>query len=56
MSEAGKKSGLLRKIIEYLLHSASQMIPVYLDNILSYVNDKSTDVKKQVIGFIEEIR
>lgn len=56
MSEAGKKAGLLRKIVEYLLHSASQMIPVYMENILSCVNDKSTDVKKQVITFIEEMR
>ncbi|KAL0829046.1 hypothetical protein ABMA28_003914 [Loxostege sticticalis] len=55
MSEAGKKAGLLRKIVEYLLHSASQMIPVYMENILSCVNDKSTDVKKQVITFIEEM-
>ncbi|XP_063828995.1 symplekin [Ostrinia nubilalis] len=55
MSEGGKKTALLRKIIELLLHSASQMIPVYMENILSYVNDKSTDVKKQVITFIEEM-
>lgn len=56
MSEGNKRAGLLRKIIEYILHSASQMIPVYMDNIISYVNDKSTDVKKQVISFIEEMR
>ncbi|KAI5646227.1 symplekin [Phthorimaea operculella] len=55
MADGGKKAGLLRKIIEVLLHQASNMIPVYLENILSYVSDKFPDVKKQVVGFIEEI-
>ncbi|CAH0755472.1 unnamed protein product [Diatraea saccharalis] len=55
MAEGTKKVNLLRKVIEILLHSASQMLPVYMENILSYVSDKSNDVKKQVIGFIEEI-
>ncbi|KAL4715815.1 hypothetical protein ACJJTC_006394 [Scirpophaga incertulas] len=55
MAEGNKKAGLLRKIIELLLHSASQMIPVYMDNVLSYVSDKSNDAKKIVISFIEEI-
>ncbi|KAI8431976.1 hypothetical protein MSG28_004505 [Choristoneura fumiferana] len=55
MAEGKKKTDLLRKILEILLHQVPQMIPVYMDNILSYVNDKSTDVKKQVIAFIEEI-
>lgn len=56
MSEGTKRANLLRKIIEVLLHQGSQMIPVYMENILSFVSDKSTDVKKQVIGFIEELR
>lgn len=56
MAEGQKKADLIRKIIEVLLHQASQVIPVYIDNILSYVNDKSTEVKKQVLAFIEEIR
>lgn len=55
MAEGGRKSDLLRKIIEVLLHQCSQMIPVYLENVLSLANDKSTDVKKQVIAFIEEL-
>ncbi|CAB3227848.1 unnamed protein product [Arctia plantaginis] len=55
MADSGRKSDLLRKIVEVLLHQCSQMIPVYLENILSLVNDKSTDVKKQVIAFIEEL-
>ncbi|XP_049875001.1 symplekin [Pectinophora gossypiella] len=55
MAEGNKKSDLLRKIIEVLLHQASQMVPVYMDNILSYSSDKSTEVKKLVVAFIEEI-
>lgn len=56
MSEGNKKVNLLRKIIEVLLHQAPQMVPVYMDNILSCVNDKSADVKRQVVAFIEELR
>lgn len=55
MSEGHKRSDLLRKIIEVLLHQGSSLIPLYVENILSFVSDKSTDVKKQVIGFIEEL-
>ncbi|XP_072944424.1 symplekin [Epargyreus clarus] len=55
MVEGSRKADLFRKIIEVLLHQAPEMITVYMDNIMSYVNDKSNDVKKQVIAFIEEI-
>ncbi|XP_059046679.1 symplekin-like [Achroia grisella] len=55
MAEGNKKADLLRKSIEILLHQTPQMIPVYMDNILSCVSDKSTDVKKIVVGFIEEL-
>ncbi|KAJ0176277.1 hypothetical protein K1T71_008451 [Dendrolimus kikuchii] len=55
MSQGNKRSDLLRKTIEVLLHQGSSFLPVYLENILSFVGDKSNDVKKQVIGFIEEL-
>ncbi|XP_047533985.1 symplekin [Vanessa atalanta] len=55
MAEGTKKANLLRKIVEVLLHQAPQMVPVYMENILSLVNDKSTDVKRQVVAFIEEL-
>lgn len=56
MAEGVKKVNLLRKIIEVLLHQGSQFVPLYIQNILSFGGDKSNDVKKQVIVFIEEIR
>lgn len=56
MAEGNKKAALLRKIIEVLIHQVPQMISTYLDIILSYSSDKSTEVKKQVISFVEEIR
>lgn len=56
MSEGAKKANLLRKIIEVMIHQAPQTIPLYMENVLSFVSDKSTDVKKQVIAFIEELR
>ncbi|XP_041981229.1 symplekin isoform X2 [Aricia agestis] len=55
MSDGPKKASLLRKINEVLLHQLPDMIPVYMENVLSNVTDKFTDVKKQVISFIEEI-
>ncbi|KAM3958748.1 symplekin scaffold protein [Aphomia sociella] len=55
MAEGNKKADLMRKSIEVLLHQTPQMIPVYMDNILSCVSDKSTEVKKQVVSFIEEL-
>ncbi|XP_045773505.1 symplekin isoform X2 [Maniola jurtina] len=55
MSEGKKKANLLRKIIEVLLHQVPTMVPVYMENILSFVSDKSPEVKKLVVGFIEEL-
>ncbi|CAG5043566.1 unnamed protein product [Parnassius apollo] len=55
MSEGTKKSNLLRKIVEVMLHQAPQTVPLYMENILSFVSDKSTEVRKQVVAFIEEL-
>ncbi|XP_045499510.1 symplekin isoform X1 [Colias croceus] len=55
MSDGGKKCGLLRRIVELLLHQLSPMIPLYMENVLSFVSDKSTEVRKIVIGFIQEL-
>lgn len=56
LSEGTKRANLLRKIIEVMIHQAPQSIPTYIENVLSFVSDKSTDVKKQVVAFIEELR
>ncbi|XP_013136143.1 PREDICTED: symplekin [Papilio polytes] len=55
LSEGTKRANLLRKIIEVMIHQAPQSIPTYIENVLSFVSDKSTDVKKQVVAFIEEL-
>ncbi|XP_026745260.1 symplekin-like, partial [Trichoplusia ni] len=55
MAEGGRRAELLRKVIELLLHQCSSMLPVYVENVLSFVNDKSTEVRKQVISFIEDL-
>lgn len=55
MSEGNRRADCVRKVVELLLHQCSSMLPLYMENILAYVNDKSTDVKKQVISFIEEL-
>ncbi|XP_045536785.1 symplekin [Papilio machaon] len=55
LSEGTKRANLLRKIMEVMIHQAPQTIPMYIENVLSFVSDKSTDVKKQVVAFIEEL-
>ncbi|VVD01256.1 unnamed protein product [Leptidea sinapis] len=55
MSEGNKKAGLLRKIIEVLMHQLSSLIPLYMENVLKFVNDKTTEVRKIVVGFIEQL-
>ncbi|CAD0197620.1 unnamed protein product [Chrysodeixis includens] len=55
MAEGGRRADLLRKVIELLLHQCSSLLPMYIENVLSFVNDKFTDVKKQVISFIEDL-
>ncbi|CAK1542923.1 unnamed protein product [Leptosia nina] len=55
MSEGGKRAGLLRKIIEILTHQLSPMIPMYMENVLSFINDKLPETRKIIIAFIEEL-
>ncbi|XP_077293057.1 symplekin scaffold protein [Arctopsyche grandis] len=54
-SAPGKKVNLLRKIQELLIHQCPHALPGYLDDVLCHVNDRNQDVKKLLIGFMEEI-
>lgn len=39
-----------------LLHSDSDLLDEFIDNVLSFSHDASQDVRRSVVGFIEEIR
>ncbi|KAJ8720016.1 hypothetical protein PYW07_012059 [Mythimna separata] len=55
MSEGARRADNLRKAVELLLHQCSSVLPQYIENILTYYCDKSVDVRKLVIAFIEEL-
>ncbi|CAG9135473.1 unnamed protein product [Plutella xylostella] len=55
LAEGGRRAELLRKAAEVLLHQLPALLPAHLDLVLSHAADKHTDVKKVVIGFIEQI-
>lgn len=55
MAAGNRKADLLRKINEIMIHQTPESVPLYLDTILSWVNDKSTEVKKQIVFLIEEL-
>lgn len=43
------------KIQEILLRKSPHLLPQYLQNVLNFITDRSTDVKKALVGFIEEL-
>ncbi|KAJ8719394.1 hypothetical protein PYW08_011569 [Mythimna loreyi] len=55
MTEGSRRADSLRKAVELLLHQCSSMLPQYIENILTYYCDKSVDIRKLVIAFIEEL-
>lgn len=51
-----QKCEAITQIQEVLLHSDSDLLDEFIDNILSFAHDVSQDVRRCVVGFIEEIR
>lgn len=51
-----QKCEAITQIQEVLLHSDSDLLDEFIDNILSFSHDASQDVRRGVVGFIEEIR
>ncbi|KAJ6633749.1 Symplekin [Pseudolycoriella hygida] len=50
-----QKCEAITQIQEVLLHSHSDLLDEFIDNLLSFSHDVSQDVRKCVVGFIEEI-
>lgn len=51
-----QKCEAITQIQEVLLHSDSDLLDEFIDNILSFSHDASQEVRRSVVGFIEEIR
>ncbi|XP_058454907.1 symplekin [Malaya genurostris] len=49
------KCEIIAKVQELILHSESELLLEFLDNILAFAHDPNQDVRKAVAGFIEEI-
>lgn len=55
VAEPSKKCELLAKIQEVILGTCPELIEEFLDHIMSFAHDPHTDVRKQMIGFMEQI-
>lgn len=43
------------KIKELLLYKSAHLLPKYLNNVLNFATDKQSDVKRALVGFIEDV-
>ncbi|XP_075145522.1 symplekin scaffold protein [Haematobia irritans] len=55
VSDAQTKCELLVKIQETIIGSCVELLEEFLESILSLVHDTNMDVRKQVVGFMEQI-
>lgn len=53
--QATDKVHYLAKVKELLLYKAPHLLPKYLPNVLGFVSDKQPDMKRNLVGFIEEL-
>lgn len=44
----------LSKIQEIVINRSPELLPLYLDETLQFAVDRSAEMRKSVIGFIEE--
>lgn len=43
------------KIQEFLLRKSQNLLPEFISEVLNFATDKNADVKKALVGFIEEV-
>lgn len=55
-ANAQQKCEAITQIQEVLLHSDTDLLEEFIDNILSFAHDVSQDVRRCIVGFIEEVR
>ncbi|CAH0557110.1 unnamed protein product [Brassicogethes aeneus] len=54
-TDGQEKLKLFCKIQEFLIHRHPNLLPKYLQNVLNFTTDKNQDIKKALVGFIEEL-
>ncbi|GFS11752.1 symplekin [Elysia marginata] len=54
MSKSAEKIASLRKAQELIIHKSSDLLDNFLDEMLAFQSDQSKDVKRFIIGFMEE--
>lgn len=54
-SSTNNKCEVISKIQEVVLHSDSELLEEFLTEILAFSHDPTQEVKRAVIGFIEEV-
>lgn len=51
---SSEKLDLLRKVQEMVINQEPHLLEIFLDDVLNYQADFTPDVRKFVVGFIEE--
>lgn len=54
MMKSTEKIANLRKVQELIVHKSSELLDNFLDEMLAFQSDQSKDVKRFIIGFMEE--
>ena len=54
-SKATEKCETIKKIQELLMHSDAELLEEFMENVLAFGHDPTQDVRRVVVGFIEEI-
>ena len=54
-ADSSHQCQLLVKIQETILGSCVELLEEFMDNILSMAHDMNMDVRKQIVGFMEQI-
>lgn len=53
--DAGQKCELLAKIQETIMNHCVELLEEFLEHILTLAHDTNMDVRRQVVGFMEQI-
>lgn len=54
-TDSNDKVTIFRKIQEYLLHKAVDLLPEFLQNILDLATNKCVEIKRGLASFLEKI-
>lgn len=55
VNKPAERCAAIKKIQELLVHSDEELLDEFLENILAFSHDPVQEVRRSVVGFIEEI-